>query len=139
VFPKGTQYEAYKEIKNILRSATKEILIVDNYLDDSVLDMLEALPAQPSLRLLTSRAPKDFQVSVKKFSSQYQQAIEVKVHHKEIHDRAVVIDDADFYALGASIKDAGAQLFFINRVEDPGNIARLRTELQTIWASAKPL
>jgi hypothetical protein len=139
VFPKGTQYEAFKEIKNILRSATKEIFIVDNYVDDTVLDILAALPVQPSLKLLTSNVPKDFSVAVKKFSSQYRRPVEVRLHQREIHDRALVIDDMYFYALGASIKDAGSQLFFINRVEDPTNISRLRTELRNIWALAKPL
>ncbi len=110
IFPKGTQYESFKEIREILRSAKKDILIVDNYLDDSVLDMLEALPSQPCLKLLTSRIPKDFKVAINKFSSQYQRTVEIKLHQKQIHDRAIVIDDVHFYTLGASIKDAGDQL-----------------------------
>jgi hypothetical protein len=56
-----------------------------------------------------------------------------------VHDRAIIIDDTNFYALGASIKDAGTQLFFINKIEDPANITRLRSEFQMIWASAQPL
>ena len=45
VFPKGTQYDAFKAIKNILSSGGTEVFIVDNYLDDSVLDMLSSLPS----------------------------------------------------------------------------------------------
>lgn len=139
VFPKGTQYEAFKAIKNILRSAKTEIVIMDNYLDDSVLDVLEALPAVPSLKLLTSKTPKDFKVAVSKFKSQYQSPIEVRLHHKQVHDRVIMIDDVVFYALGASIKDAGTALFFINKLEDQSNIARVRSEFQAIWGSSQPL
>jgi len=53
VYPAGTQYEAFKEVKRILSSATKDILIVDNYLDESVLDILQALPSRPIVELLT--------------------------------------------------------------------------------------
>ena len=81
--------------------------------------------------MLTVKVPKDFEVAVKKFSSQYQQTVEVKLHDKQVHDRVIVVDDARFYALGASIKDAGTQLFFINKVEDPSNITRLRSVFQT--------
>jgi hypothetical protein len=139
IFPKGAEYEAFKRIREILRSAQKSIFIVDNYLDDSVLDMLEALTLKPGVMLLTSHVTKDFRVAVAKFSSQYKQTVEVRIHHKEVHDRAIVIDDTHFYALGASIKDAGTQLFFLNKVQDPQNIARSRTELQTVWASAQVL
>jgi hypothetical protein len=139
VFPKGTQYEAFKAIKRILTSATREILVLDNYMDDSVLDILQALPLRPTLRLLTSKTSKDFSIAVKKFAAQYQQKVEVRVHQKHAHDRVIVIDDVHFYALGASIKDAGSQLFFLNKIEDLSNINRLRSEFQMIWASANPL
>jgi hypothetical protein len=139
VFPKGTQYEAFKEITGILRSATREIFIADNYLDESVLDMLAALPMRPVLKLLTYTRPADFKVAVKRFQSQYQRPIEVRLHQKEVHDRAIVIDDTHFYALGASIKDIGEKLALLNRLEDSANIAKLRNELQSIWDSAQPL
>jgi len=139
VYPPGTQYKAFKAIKQILLSATSDILIADNYLDDSILDMLEALVARPSVRLLTSKASKDFKVAINKFRQQYGQAVDVKLHQKQIHDRAIVIDDKKFYALGASIKDLGNKLSLINEVQEPQNISRLRSEFQAIWASAQPI
>lgn len=60
-------------------------------------------------------------------------------HNAEIHDRAIVIDDLGFYALGASIKDMGMKLSVVNRLEDAESTSRLRAELNRIWASAVPL
>lgn len=139
VFPKGTQYEAFKAVTNILRTATKEILVVDNYLGSSLLDMIEAIPSKPAVRLLTFKPPVDFKIAVAAFKKQYGQSLEVKMHQKEVHDRTIVIDDRDFFALGASIKDLGDKLSLLNKVEDPANVARLRAEFQTIWGSATPL
>ena len=139
VFPRGTQYEAFKAVTNILRTATKEMLVVDNYLGNSILDMIEAIPSKPAVRLLTFKPPSDFKIAVAAFKKQYSQSIEVRLHQKEVHDRALVIDDRDFFALGASIKDLGEKLSLMNKVEDPANVERLRTEFQTIWISASPL
>jgi hypothetical protein len=139
VFPKGTQYEAFKVVTSILRTATREILVVDNYLGTSLLDMIEAIPSKPAVRLLTFKPPADFKLAVAAFKKQYGQSLEVKLHKKEVHDRAIVIDDRHFFAIGASIKDLGDKLSLVNKVEDPANIARLRSEFQAIWASATPL
>ncbi len=139
VFPKGTQYEAFKAVTNILRTATKEILVVDNFLGGSLLEMLEAIPSRPAARLLTFNPSADFKAAVAAFKKQYGQSVEVRLHQREVHDRAIVVDDRDFFALGASIKDLGDKLSLLNKVEDPANVARLRAEFQTIWASAIPL
>jgi hypothetical protein len=139
VFPKGTQYEAFRAVTNILRTATKEILVVDNYLGSSLLEMIEALPSKPAVRLLTFKPSADFKVTVVAFKKQYSQSVDVKLHQKEVHDRAIVVDDRDFFALGASIKDLGDKLSLLNKVEDPANVTRLRAEFQAIWASATPL
>jgi hypothetical protein len=139
VFPKGTQYEAFKAVTNILRTATAEIFVVDNYLGTSLLDMIEVIPSKPVVRLLTFKPSADFKIAVAAFKKQYGQSVEVKLHQKEVHDRAIVIDDRDFFALGASIKDLGDKLSLLNKIEDPANITRLRTEFQNVWASATPL
>jgi hypothetical protein len=61
------------------------------------------------------------------------------LHQREVHDPAIVVDDRNFFALGASIKDLGDKLSLLNKVEVPANVARLRAEFRTIWASANPL
>jgi hypothetical protein len=139
VFPKGTQYEAFKAITNILRTASKEILIVDNYLGSSLLETIEAIPSKPAVRLLTYKPSPDFKAAVTAFKKQYGLPVEVRLHQREVHDRAIVVDDRDFFVLGASIKDLGDKLSLLNKVEDPANTTRLRAEFQTIWSSATPL
>jgi hypothetical protein len=139
VFPPKTQYDAFKTIKTILRSAKRDILLVDNFLGDDALDMLAALPTKPAVRILTHKPTPDFKVALSKFLSQYGGSIEVRLHSAQIHDRAIVVDDQDFYALGASIKDFGKGLSLINKLEDPAAISTLRSSLSAIWNSASKL
>ena len=139
IFPRGTQFEAFKSVTNILRTATKEILVVDSYLESSLLEMIEAIPSKPTARLLTFKPSPDFKAAVTAFKKQYGQSIEVRLHQREVHDRAIIVDDRDFYALGASIKGLGDKLSLLNKMEDPASIVRLRAEFKAIWASANPL
>jgi hypothetical protein len=139
LFPKGTQFEAFKSVTKILRTATKEICVVDNYLEISLLEMMEAIPSKPAIRLLTFKPSRDFKAAITAFTKQYGQSVEVRLHKKEVHDRAIIVDDRDFYALGASIKGLGNNLSLLHKLEDLSIIARLQAEFQTIWASANPL
>jgi len=136
VFPQGTQYEAFKTVSAILFAANNEILIVDNYLNDEVLDMLAAVPKHPALKLLTYKPRADFRVAVRRFMSQYGGSVEVRIHNADIHDRAVVVDNEAFYTFGHSIKDLGTRLSVVNRLDDPST---LRAALQRIWAAASTL
>jgi hypothetical protein len=139
VFGAGTPFDAFKKLSEIFRSATKDILIVDNYLSHSIFDMLLAVSSQPRVKLLTFKPSPDFKIAASAFQKQYQRPIEVRRHNAEIHDRAIVIDDLQFYALGASIKDVGVKLSVANRLEDAESTTRLRAELNRIWASAQPV
>jgi hypothetical protein len=79
VFPRATPFDAFKAIRTIFHTATKELLVLGNYVDDSILDMFKALPSQPSIKLLTSpKVPKDFSVAVRKAASQYMQTIDLR-------------------------------------------------------------
>jgi hypothetical protein len=139
VFGTGTPFDAFKVMSQIFSSSQSDILIVDNYLNHGVLDMLLSVSSQPTFRLLTYKPSPDFTVAVTAFQKQYQRPIEVRRHNAEIHDRAIVIDDQQFYALGASIKDMGLKLSVVNRLEDADSISRLRAELNRIWATALPV
>jgi hypothetical protein len=136
VFPKGTQWDAYKAIKQILQSAKREIFIVDNYMSDDVLDMVAALPHKIKTRLLTGKANPDFKVAVSRFRGQYPHQIEVRKHSAEIHDRAISVDNTQWYALGHSLNGFGGKLSLINKLEDVNTIQTLRNTLEKIWAAA---
>jgi hypothetical protein len=131
-----TQYDAFGTITKIFQSAKRDILVVDNFLGCEILDMLAAVDTRPSVRILTHKPTTDFKVAVSKFLGQYGGALEVRRHGAQIHDRAIVTDDSNFYALGASIKDLGKNLSLMNRIETPAVIAKLRSDLATIWHSA---
>jgi hypothetical protein len=139
VFGAGTPFDAFKQLSEIFRSATKDILIVDNYLSHGIFDMLLAVSSQPNVKLLTFKPSPDFKIAAAAFQKQYQRPVEVRRHNAEIHDRAIVIDDVQYYALGASIKDMGVKLSVVNRLEDAASTSRLRAELNRIWASAQPV
>jgi hypothetical protein len=137
VFPEGTQWEAYKAVKQILQLAKLEVFIVDNYMSDDVLDMVAALSPKIKVRLLTSKVDADFKVAVSRFRSQYaQHELEVRRHSAEIHDRTISIDNAQWYALGHSLKGLGGKLSLINKLEDVNAIQILRNTLEKVWIAA---
>jgi hypothetical protein len=112
---------------------------VDNFLGSDILDMIAAISTKPTVKILTHKPTADFRVAVSKFLSQYGGSIEVRLHGALIYDRAIVVDDRDFYALGASIKDFGKSLSLINKLEDSAAITTLRSTLAAIWGSASVL
>jgi hypothetical protein len=116
VFYKGQFYDAFKLVVEILRSANKSITIIDNYADDSVLDMLACKKAGVSVVIVTGNPSKLSQQHLAKFAAQYGQAQVVQC--KDFHDRFIILDSKDVYAFGASIKDLGNKCFGIWKMED---------------------
>jgi hypothetical protein len=139
VFPPKTTFDAFKAIRGVFHEARRELLIVDNYIDETMLDMLMALPTKPSIRILSYKPAPDFRVAFGRFLGQYVGKAEVRLHAKEVHDRTIVVDETDFYALGASIKDLGKNLSLMNKLEDSAAIEKLRASLAAIWSSASVL
>lgn len=137
-FPKNTQHDAYIEIKNIFKTATKSITVVDPYLDSSTFIVLGTIASQNSnISLLTYNIPTDFAHEAKKFLSQYKH-IRLEVRKtSEFHDRFVVLDSASCWHLGCSIKDAGNKAFMISKIEDQSNRDALLNQIKTTWANAK--
>lgn len=138
VLPPGSQYDAYKQLSHMLESANSSIAIVDNYVDRTVLDMLQACKENVPARVLTRPVKPDFELALKKFKAQFKRTIEVRVS-REVHDRYVVVDDEDFYWVGASLKDAGDKLSLLVKLEEPSAIATLRNKIEEIWNRASPL
>jgi hypothetical protein len=116
VFYKGQFYDAFKLVIGIIKSAKKSLIIIDNYADDSVLDMLTQKNNGVSVAVVTSNPGKLSQQSLTKFSSQYGQLQIVEC--KDFHDRFIISDSKDVYAFGASIKDLGKKCFGIWKMED---------------------
>jgi len=105
IFFEGQIFDAYNFISDLFRGAEKSILIIDNYIDDSVLVHLTKVKAGVTLKILTRYVTDQFKLDVMKFEAQYF-PVEVKVFLHS-HDRFIIIDGRDIYHVGASLKDLG--------------------------------
>ncbi len=116
IFFDGQIYDAYSIIVDIIKKANNKILIIDNYIDDSVLKMLAKKKSNIEAVILTSDKSKIDNLDIKKFNKEYPILKVAKTN--KFHDRFIIIDNKEMYHLGASIKDLGKKCFAINRIED---------------------
>ena len=116
IFFEGQIYDAYAIIIDIIKKAKKKILIIDNYIDDSVLKMLTKKDKNVEVIILTSEKSNIQKIDIQKFNREYP-TLKVSKTNK-FHDRFIVIDNKEMYHLGASIKDLGKKCFGINKIED---------------------
>lgn len=116
IFFEGQIYDAYSLIIDIIKKANKKILIIDNYIDDSVLKMLTKKNKNVEVVLLTSDKSNIQKIDIQKFNKEYPILKVAKTN--KFHDRFIVIDNKEMYHLGASIKDLGRKCFGINKIED---------------------
>ena len=116
IFFDGQIYDAYSIIVDIIKRANSKILIIDNYIDDSVLKMLAKKKNNVEVVILTSDKSNIENLDIKKFNKEYPILKVAKTN--KFHDRFIIIDKKEMYHLGASIKDLGKKCFAINRIED---------------------
>ena len=116
IFFQGQIYDAYSLIVDIIKKASKKILIIDNYVDDSILKMLTKKKNDVEVVILTSNKSNIQNIDIQKFNKEYPLLKVAKTN--KFHDRFIVIDNKEMYHLGASIKDLGKKCFGINKIED---------------------
>ena len=116
IFFDGQIYDAYSLIIDIIKRANKKILIIDNYIDDSVLKMLAKKKDNVEVVILTSNKSNIENLDIQKFNKEYPILKVAKTN--KFHDRFIVVDNKEMYHLGASIKDLGKKCFGINKIED---------------------
>lgn len=116
VFFDGQIYDAYSLIIDIIKLANDKILIIDNYIDDSILKMLTKKNRNVEVVILTSDKSNIDNLDIQKFNKEYSTLKVAKTN--KFHDRFIVIDNKEMYHLGASIKDLGKKCFAINKIED---------------------
>jgi len=116
IFFQGQIYDAYSIIVDIIKRANSKILIIDNYIDDSVLKMLAKKKSHTEVVILTSNNSNIQNIDIQKFNKEYPTLKVAKTN--KFHDRFIVIDNKEMYHLGASIKDLGKKCFGINKIED---------------------
>ena len=116
VFYNGQIFDASVFATDLIKSATKSVTVIDNYIDESVLLMLSKRRTMVPATIITRSNSKVSQLDIDKHNAQYS-PIEVKFSDT-IHDRFLIIDN-EVYHLGASLKDLGKKLFAFSRLEIP--------------------
>ena len=121
IFFKGELYDAYSFIVKLIKKAKKEIILIDNYIDNVTLDILSNKNPNVNLTIITNTLLPI--TSINTFNNQYP-TLTIK-NNNSFHDRFLIIDDTYLYLVGASIKDAGKKGFAISEM-DKGILNKLK-------------
>ena len=114
VFYNGQIYDAYTFVADLIKSAKKRIILIDNYVDETVLTLLDKRENGVSAIIYTQQISRHFQLDIDRHNAQYA-SIDVETFRLS-HDRFLCIDD-DVYHIGASIKDLGKKWFGFSKME----------------------
>ena len=123
IFFDGQIYDAYSLIIDIIRKAKQKILIIDNYIDDSILKMLSKKSKDVEVVILTSQNSNIRKLDIQKFNKQY--PVLKLAYTNKFHDRFIIIDNKELYHVGASLKDLGKKCFAISRIDDEEYIKKI--------------
>ena len=115
IFYDGQVFDAYRFVSDLMRKAKLSVVLIDNYVDDTVLTLLDKREDGVTATIYTQRISNQFQLDVDRHNTQYPH-IEIKQFNKA-HDRFLLIDD-EVYHIGASIKDLGKKWFGFTLMRD---------------------
>ncbi len=115
LFFEGQIFDAYKFVADLIRTAKKSIILIDNYVDDSVLTLLDKRGKNVSCTIYTKSISRALQLDLEKHNSQYP-AIEIRKWNAS-HDRFLLIDEKELYHIGSSLKDLGKKWFGFSRMD----------------------
>jgi hypothetical protein len=117
IFYDGQIFDAYKFATDLIRSAQKSLLLIDNYVDESVLLMLSKRNVGVKADIYTQTFSRQLQLDLQKHNSQYPP---IDIHtYKKCHDRFLIIDGTEVYHIGASLKDLGKKMFAFSKLKIP--------------------
>jgi len=115
IFYDGQVYDAYLFVADLIKSAKKSIVIIDNYIDESVLTMLSKRDENVSATIHTKNISKQLLLDLEKHNTQYPN-IEIKKFDSS-HDRFLILDENEVYHIGASLKDLGKKWFAVSKLD----------------------
>jgi len=116
IFFQGQIYDAYSEFQKLIQHAQKEIILIDNYIDLTVLDRFTKKNTGVIVIIYTRKDTTVTELDVRKFNAQYP-SLEIK-YTDTMHDRFLILDNKEIYHIGASLKDLGKKCFGFTRLED---------------------
>jgi len=108
------EYDAYSDIKEIFNESKEELIVIDNYVDKTFLDLIRGI--QSKVILITKTNSKLTRLDIEKYNKQYNN-LEI-IYTDKFHDRYFIIDRKSVYHSGTSINYAGSKVFSVNRLED---------------------
>ena len=114
IFYEGQIFDAYVFVSDLIKSAKKFIVLIDNYIDESVLLLLSKREPKINAKIYTKQISQQLQLDLTKHNSQYET---INIYESDnFHDRFLIIDET-IYHIGASLKDLGKKLFAFNKME----------------------
>lgn len=119
IFFNGQIFDAYKFATDLIKSAKCSLVLIDNYVDESVLLMLSKRNSEVSATIYTHKINAQLQLDLNKHNDQYP-PIEARTY-KSSHDRFLIIDNTEVYHIGASLKDLGKKMFAFSKLELPAH------------------
>jgi len=115
IFYDGQIFDAYTFVADIIRSAERSIILIDNYVDDTVLTLLGKRGQSVSATIYTKSIGNQLQLDLQRYNSQYPA---INIHtFAHAHDRFLIIDGTELYHIGASLKDLGKKWFAFSRMD----------------------
>lgn len=120
IFYDGQIFDAYKFATDLIKSARKTLLLIDNYVDESVLLMLGKRNPGVSATIYTQKITAQLQLDIERYNDQYP-PINVRTY-RNAHDRFLIIDETDVYHIGASLKDLGKKMFAFSKLSIPAKM-----------------
>ena len=116
IFFKGQIFDAYAFFQDLIKTAKKEIVLIDGYVDLSVLERLSAKQKNVVVKIFTHPKAELQQIDIDQFNKQYPTlAVD---YTQKMHDRFMIIDNKELYHIGASLKDLGKACFAFEKMED---------------------
>jgi hypothetical protein len=126
IFYNGQIYDAYVFVNDLLKSAKNKVILIDNYIDDTIFTLYSKYP-NINFTIYTQSINKQLKLDYEKYNKQYKN-IRLK-ETKNFHDRFLIIDNSEIYHIGASIKDLGNKVFAFSRLNIDINSFELLKEL----------
>ena len=114
IFYNGQIFDAYVFVNDLLKLATTEIILIDNYIDETIFTLFSKY-SNIKIKIYTANISKQSKLDFEKYSKQYQNT--ELIQFKNSHDRFLIIDKKEVYHLGASLKDLGKKWFAFSKFE----------------------
>ena len=114
IFYDGQIYDSWIFVADLIKTARKSIILIDNYIDETVLTLFSKRIKGVSAHIFTQKISKQLSLDIEKYNAQYEKI--VVLQFSKSHDRFLIIDQKDVYLIGASLKDLGKKWFAFSKI-----------------------